>query len=221
MEKLSELLELLFILPAILISITIHEFAHGYVAYKLGDPTAKNMGRLTLNPLKHIDPVGTLMLVIARFGWAKPVPINPMYFKNVKKGTMLVGIAGPLSNIIFAIFLKSILYISVLFFNGNWVLYFIGCVNLMYFLNINLAVFNLIPIPPLDGAKIFGGLLPNKWYYDILVYEKYVGIILVLIIFMFPQLLNKIMGPITALLDYGIEMLLMPLAKIVTTNLYG
>lgn len=207
--------QLLLVLPAVLISITVHEFSHGYMAYKLGDPTARNLGRLTLNPLKHLDFVGTLMLIFARFGWAKPVPINPMYFDNIKRGTVLVGLAGPLSNFVLALIVKAIsisaahYYIDNLFF-----LYVFLFLQVLYIININLAAFNLIPIPPLDGSKIFGGLLPKQHYYKLLNFERYIGIILIFIVFLSPRILTTIMSPITWALDSSINMLLLPLNNI-------
>lgn len=166
--------EFLITLPALLICITIHEVSHGLAAYKLGDPTAKNAGRLTLNPLKHIDPIGFIMLWIFRFGWAKPVPVNPMYFKNRKKGMMITSVAGPLSNFLCAI-VAAICYVNVIRFNNYIITYFF---NMLIVYNAVLCVFNLIPIPPLDGSKILRGLLPYKYqgYLDRI--EPYGSIIL-------------------------------------------
>lgn len=143
-------------------SIILHEVAHGYVAYRLGDPTAKNARRLTLNPMAHIDPLGTvvlpLLLVITRspvlFGWAKPVPYNPAYFRDPKKGTMLVGAAGPLTNLALAVI--AALFFRLLAPSGLLADFLLkACV-----INVILALFNLIPIPPLDGSRVMVGLLP-------------------------------------------------------------
>jgi Zn-dependent protease len=142
------------VLPALLISITFHEVAHGYTAYLLGDPTAKQMGRLSLNPIKHIDPTGLIMLFLFRFGWAKPVPFNPNYFKNRKMGTLAVAIAGPVSNLIIAVASLFSFVWAPEAFGG-----FFG--TLVQF-NILFAVFNLLPIPPLDGSKILASLLPLR-----------------------------------------------------------
>ncbi len=178
--------QILLSIPAVLIAITFHEYAHGYVAYKLGDPTAKNNGRLTLNPIKHLDPFGAIMLLIVGFGWAKPVPVNPAYFKKPKNGMALVSLAGPMSNIllafitlviakIFNIQIFSMLYgfrssyIEIIMFN-------------IVILNIGLAIFNMIPIPPLDGSKIFSSFLPQRIYFGIMRYERYAHIILLLLI---------------------------------------
>ena len=148
--------------PGILFAITIHEYAHGLIAYRLGDPTAKLMGRLTLNPIAHMDPIGTLMLLIVRFGWAKPVPINPLNFRNPKRGMLLSSLAGPAANLI-AAFVLGMMY-QLVFGPFSWpppgaiALLIYYCV----FFNIILALFNLIPIHPLDGSHILLGLLPEN-----------------------------------------------------------
>ena len=170
--------ELLYRIPVLLVSFTIHELAHGYTSYRLGDPTAKLAGRLTLNPIKHIDPIGALLLLVSRFGWAKPVPINPGYYKNKKAGIMLTSFAGPLSNILLAILFTALFAVSDIYFTGYSITAFQLIVfRLMYrFIEINilLAAFNLIPIPPLDGSKILFSLLPNRIYHQyILPYEGY------------------------------------------------
>ena len=154
------LLELLYVLPAVLIVLTIHEFGHAYVAYKMGDTTAKSEGRLSLNPLRHIDPIGLLSLVIFRFGWGKPVPVDFTALRNLRKGMIFVSLAGPLSNFILAIILAplykwmSTVPLIVTGFN-----YFIILVEYIIILCIYLGVFNLIPIPPLDGSKIIFALI--------------------------------------------------------------
>ncbi len=166
-------------------AITVHEYAHGWVACKLGDPTAKAMGRLTLNPMAHLDPLGALMMVFCRFGWAKPVPVNPYYFKNPKKDMVLVSVAGPLANIALAFIsctIYPILYLIAFKFgvhdnvSVNFILdLFISCASL----NVCFAVFNLIPFPPLDGSKILFSVLPNDYYNKLLTYEHYGTFILI------------------------------------------
>lgn len=179
-------------------AITIHEFSHGIVSYKLGDPTAKNMGRLTLNPLAHLDPLGALMMIFCRFGWAKPVPVNPYYFKEPKKDMALVSFAGPLSNV-FCAFLFATIYpfviiglqlAGVILFP---VISFIeGTLAAGIYVNIYFAVFNLIPFPPLDGSKILFSILPTRVYNVFITYERYGTIIL--LVLSFSGVLGKILG---------------------------
>ena len=165
----------------VLLAISVHEMAHGFVAYKLGDPTAKSMGRLSLNPLKHLDPIGAICMLLFGFGWAKPVMVNPYYFKNIKRDTALVSLGGPLSNFILA-FIGIAVYKILIVCNTplnaftNIVVVFLA--NFIY-LNIGLGTFNLLPIPPLDGSKIFLPLLPKRLYYDIMQYERLGWLVLV------------------------------------------
>lgn len=161
---------------AVLVAIIPHEMAHGYAAYLCGDETAKNDGRLSLNPLHHLDPIGTICLIFFKFGWAKPVMINPNNFRDRKKGTFFVSIAGVLTNFILAIISVIIMkhirlndFVFELFMNIFW-------------FNIVLGVFNLIPIPPLDGSKLLFSFLPLKYEYYLIKYEKYGYIILLLLI---------------------------------------
>jgi len=188
---------LIYLIPVILISITIHEVSHAYFSYKLGDPTAKNLGRLTLNPLKHLDTLGTLMIVLAGFGWAKPVPINPMYYNERKKGIIIVSFAGPLSNILLAF----IFSIPMLLIAGE---NFLISGNLF---SISLAVFNVLPVPPLDGSRILSAVLPERQYFKIMQYEKYIGIIFLIILFAFPGLLYTIMSPFIWVIETAIRII--------------
>jgi len=180
---LNQVTQILALVIPILFALTIHELSHGLVALHFGDPTAKNAGRLTLNPLAHLDPIGTLMLFIVHFGWAKPVPVNPAYFKDPKKDMIWVSLAGPVSNIILAFLTGMIIRIVGMEMSNNFTFNFFKLM-LYYSLTINLAlaVFNLIPIPPLDGSKILQGLLPPK--YDEIMYnlERYGPFILLGII---------------------------------------
>ena len=162
---------LLYWVPLIIISLTIHEFSHAWVADYLGDSTPRYSGRLTLNPIPHIDPIGFLMLIIARFGWAKPVPINPHNFSDPKAGTLWVGLAGPISNLMLA-WVLSVIYRYFPFPGGvpNWIIQFILS---GIWLNIALAVFNLIPVPPLDGSRILAGLLPPEQEHIFANFEQY------------------------------------------------
>lgn len=153
-----------------LLAIVCHECAHGWVSYKLGDPTAKNAGRLTLNPLKHIDPIGILCMVLFRVGWAKPVPINPYHYRDRKKGIIYVSIAGPATNFILAfisLLIEGLLLKYSPSHNANWIF----C-QLCYYsavVNISLGLFNLVPIPPLDGSRVVGALFPKAAAF----YRKY------------------------------------------------
>lgn len=178
-------------IPAILIALCIHEYAHGRMAYALGDPTAKYMGRLTLNPLRHLDPLGALMMLLVGFGWAKPVPVNTRYFKNVKRDMALTALAGPFSNFLLAI-LAAFLHLLVGYSYG--LLAAAGLITepifylwraaydffyLLHVLNLSLGLFNLIPLPPLDGSRILGVLLPERAYETVMRYERqiYYGVL--------------------------------------------
>jgi len=174
------------IIPAALLAIIFHEISHGYVAYLLGDRTAKNSGRLTLNPIQHMDILGLLCMILFGFGWAKPVPVNPYFFKNRKLGMALVSIAGPVSNLLMAVLSMSVILAVSLFDIESRAL--LGALNVVLefflvfaILNIGLAVFNLIPIPPLDGSKILFSLLPRRAYGFILKYERW-GMLLLLVL---------------------------------------
>lgn len=175
-------INLLILIPVLLLSMMAHELAHGWVAYKLGDPTAKNRGRLSANPLKHLDPLGTAMFVITYlfsgfvFGWAKPIPVSPYYFRNRQRGMAIVGAAGPITN-----FIIAIIFIVIL----NWIkpdsdgrlfeLFF-----LVFQINIVLGLFNLIPIPPLDGSRVVGAFLPRGAYEKWVAVDRY-GMLVVLV----------------------------------------
>lgn len=183
--------QIVLVAPGFLLAITVHEFTHGYIAYRLGDPTAKMAGRLTFNPISHLDPIGTLMLVLTRMiGWAKPVPVNPRYFASPRVDMLWVSLGGPAANLIAAAILAVLLHILV-FVTGGKIsgqvstfilvpLYMI----LLYGVRINvvLAIFNLIPVPPLDGSKILSGLLPPKQAYEFEKLEPYGFIILIALI---------------------------------------
>lgn len=173
----------LSVVPSLL-CITFHEVSHGYVAYRLGDTTAKDAGRLTLNPLKHIDPMGLLMMVVFKFGWAKPVPVNMMRFRSPKRGMALTALAGPVSNVLLA-------YVAVLFASASAAVYMCSCSKVVYYLwlfffyleimSAGLAVFNLFPIPPLDGSKVLFAVLPDAWYGKLMRYERF-GMVLLAVL---------------------------------------
>jgi len=165
----------ILLLPPFFLAISLHESAHAYVAYRFGDPTAKNLGRITLNPLHHIDIMGLIVLLIARFGWAKPVPVNPNNLKNPRKDNIWISLAGPASNFILAI-------ISALFFHllaailppTTIGVYTLEMVRLSVILNIILMVFNMLPLPPLDGYHILEGIVPHETYLKLQQY-KHIG----------------------------------------------
>ncbi|MEO0099195.1 MAG: site-2 protease family protein [candidate division WOR-3 bacterium] len=165
-------------LPAILFGLTIHEYAHGYVAARLGDPTAKFSGRLTLNPLKHLDPIGIISALLFRIGWAKPVPIDPFNFPDPKKGILLVSLAGPSANFLIA-FLSGILT-RVFKFLPSPFLFQLFSLSVIY--NLIFASFNLIPIPPLDGSKILSYFLPERLNFYYMELERYGFYLLLMII---------------------------------------
>lgn len=162
----------------------IHELAHGLMAYALGDRTAKNQGRLSLNPLAHLNPIGTVMIFLFGIGYANPVPVNPRNFKNVKGGMALTALAGPSANLLMGFISVWGYYIFARVGAGNSFLYAVA----MFFLyaaqiNVMLAVFNLLPIPPLDGSKIVAAVLPDKVYYKYMMYERYIMIALMVLLF--------------------------------------
>lgn len=188
-------------------ALPLHEFAHGIVARKLGDPTAERMGRLDLNPLRHFDPIGTTMLLFTGYGWAKPVPINPSYFKNPKSGMALTALAGPVSNILLATVLLMVYKLLGYFVPSNTVTEMLMMMfYIMISTNISLAVFNLLPCPPLDGAKIFGALLPDRIYWRIMQYERYIMMVLFAVI-MFTPFLDRPLSILTGLMHRLIDFL--------------
>ena len=174
---------------AVLITLSIHEYAHAYAASKLGDDTAKNLGRLSLNPLKHLDPIGALCMLFFRFGWAKPVPINPRNFNDPKKGFALSALAGPLVNIVIAFVFSGIYLFSyyalsgVMFEADSFALNFarngLKFLQIFFSVNLGLGIFNLLPIPPFDGSRLLNVIFPPKIYFEVMKYERqiYFGVL--------------------------------------------
>lgn len=198
-------MELLYLFPAILISLTFHEFAHGYISYRLGDPTPIHDGRLSLNPLRHLDPIGAIMLILFKFGWAKPVMINPGYYKNPKKGMALVAIAGPLANFLLAL-ICLIIFVSIFrLTNGIIPTSFtvpITFLKIMSLINVGLGVFNLIPVPPLDGSKVLAAFLSDKAYFKYTQLSGY-GFLIVLFLIYF----GFFNGPLVTIREYIMDLL--------------
>ena len=188
------LIHLLLSLPTILIALSVHECAHAWAAYKLGDSTAKNFGRMTINPLKHLDPLGVLCMIVAGFGWARPVPVNSRNLRNPKRDMVLISLAGPASNIVLAfigLLILRILQVLVLpalsaaaigAFGVDAIAMLLQFLMLFCMLNAGLAIFNLLPIPPLDGSHLLALILPSRIYFKYVRYERYISFALVLLL---------------------------------------
>lgn len=188
----TAIIYILSALAVIFLTSPIHEFAHGFIADRLGDPTARYQGRLTLNPFAHIDYMGALGILLVGFGGARPVPVNPHNFRNPKRDMAFVAVAGPLSNVV-AAFVCMVLANLVLVTTRTLAFYYVFL--FFYFIaqiNVRLAVFNLIPVPPLDGSRILAQFLPNRIYYKLMQYERYIYFILIILVFS-----GSLSGPIS------------------------
>ncbi|MBQ3379414.1 MAG: site-2 protease family protein [Clostridia bacterium] len=216
--NISSFSELIFRVIAVILALTVHEFSHGLAAYLMGDDTARIQGRLTLNPLKHIDIFGGIMLLLVGFGWAKPVGVNPMRFKNPKGGMAITALAGPVSNFILAFLfyvIALIVQINAAQPDGSLgataiaiITFFSVCISI----NIGLGVFNLIPVPPLDGSRVVTAFLPERTYFGIMRYERYIMLGLMALLF-----LNVLDVPLSFLFSKvwsGIEFLAVSLVSL-------
>ena len=201
---------MLSVVPALL-CIVFHELCHGFVAYKLGDNTAKSAGRLSLNPFKHLDIVGLIAMMFLHVGWAKPVPVNMNSFKNPKRGMAITALAGPLSNILLAavvLLLYGFLYIPLLKL-GDFGYVIIETLGRTAVFSCSLAVFNIFPIPPMDGSKVLFALLPDKAYYKLMEYERYGMLIVLLLVItgvidpVLTYLVNALVGLLSPLMNLG------------------
>lgn len=212
----GNLMSILINVPITLVCLTGHELAHGWVSEKLGDPTPRSQGRMTINPLAHLDVIGTLLMIFTGFGWAKPVMVNPMYYKDRKKGMALTAAAGPLSNLAMAFIMLLIYTLAAMAFVklGITMPYIVSTIVYSFIIrNLCFMVFNIIPIPPLDGAKVLGMFLPNNIYYKMLQYERYCMIIIMLL--SLSGALDKIIGTgVYAVFD-GLMAVISPLTNIV------
>jgi len=192
----NPIIALIFV-AGLIAAITVHECAHALVAYRLGDPTAKLQGRLTLNPLAHLDPVGTIALLLLGFGWGKPTPFDPYNLRNIKRDSALISVAGAASNFLLALLLSAP-YLILHFTNQvtPQIAGFYSIISAAILVNVLLGIFNLIPIHPLDGFKVLAGLLPKSWYLDFMQMERY-GIFILLLLLV-TNTISKIILPLAA-----------------------
>ncbi len=197
-DRIGQVIVWILLLPPFIMSLTLHEFGHAYAAYRLGDPTAKAMGRLTLNPLKHLDWFGLLMMFIVHFGWAKPVPVDPRWFRNPRRDMLWVALAGPAMNFLLAV-ISALLIRFTIAPDSDSILG--GVLWYTMIVNVTLAVFNLIPVPPLDGSRVLTGLLPENlavWYAGLERYSMFLLVGLFLYIqFVSPGFINTLVRPFT------------------------
>ena len=198
------LIDLLLSVAAILLCLTVHETCHGLAAWALGDPTAKRLHRLSLNPIRHIDPFGALMMLVAGFGWAKPVPVDPRYFRNPKLGMAVTALAGPVSNLVMAYMALLLRAILLAFYHPGSALLegLVGFCETLAVLNVGLGIFNLIPFPPLDGSKVLGAFLPDRAYFQLMRYERW-GMLLLMVLLW----LGAFSAPLSAVRTWVLDLL--------------
>ena len=198
----------------LLLALPLHEFAHAWVAYRFGDMTAKNQGRLSLNPFRHLDPLGSLMMYVAHFGWAKPVPVDPRNFRRKRLGMLLVAVAGPISNLLLAFvsmlligLLTKLMMTGVLTVTEGWgsavLLGVFDLLGMLVQINILLAVFNMLPVPPLDGSRVLSSFLPEKWMIRLASMERWIVLAFLLVVIVLPRItgntsiLSQIIGAVS------------------------
>lgn len=225
------LVEALYLLPGIVLALTIHEFSHAFVSSKLGDPLPKATGRLSLNPMRHIDPIGFIMLFLVRFGWAKPVMVDSRYYKHKKLDMSLVALAGPISNLLTAFLLMALSMLVAVCYNirhaagasGTLMTVLLVVYQLLLTavsVNVGLAIFNLIPISPLDGSKVLAAFLPMRAYNKVLQYERYGFLILLLLLLDIPGRLLNIFGVSSAVTRYIDLSYYLNIARMFLMNLF-
>ncbi len=211
----NRLLELSIRLLAVVAILPVHELAHALVADKLGDNTARRMGRLTINPLRHLDLLGTVMVLFAGFGWAKPVPVDIRAFKNPKRGMAVVALAGPVSNFLLTMLFLLVQKALLLIFGRDMpdsVYYLVQIFDMLAYISTALGVFNLLPIPPLDGSRILGLFLPDKLYYTIMKYERI--IMLAVFALLFTGVLSVPLSVVTGQMYNLLDLLTVPFSVI-------
>ena len=218
------IINLLLVVPIVLFALSCHEAAHAYAAYKMGDRTAFNLGRMTINPSRHLDLIGTLCMIVFGFGWAKPVPINARNFRNPKKGMAITGVAGPLANFILGVISTFLMYLTIFIqvkiFSeaSSFALSLTNVIADFFWLsalyNFVFMVFNLIPIPPFDGSRFVTAFLPAKWYFKLMQYERYSLFAVLIVSTLLSRVFNVnitafIAGKIFELVSYPFELLLL------------
>lgn len=226
----GKLFELLYITAILLLALPLHEFAHAWVAWRFGDSTAKDLGRLTLNPFRHLDPLGSLMMYVAHFGWAKPVPVDARNFRRRRLGMLLVAVAGPLSNLLLAFFsmlllglLTKLAVVGVLTGGTGAGAAVLGgamdLLGIMVQINILLAIFNLLPIPPLDGSRVLSSFLPDRWMVRLASMERWIGLAFLLVVIVLPRITGN--AGIVSQLIGAVSVPVINAMAVVTAALFG